>query len=202
MGMGERQSLKRAGGRQPLDGWQGLLAEGSPHAVLEKIRENDLLDLFPTCAARIRDRAVLVDSERVFDLCLARIAVNSQSLGSPPDLDWLVEQVDGAVDHALRQDQRLDRSGAVPEEDDPNYHFMVLALAMHPTLTCSAVVAFNALPQLDRDRFFALFDGNNIDQCTTLGLGSREEVGQSMRDCLRALKYLDETVSFGKGAGP
>ena len=193
------QPLERSGIRPALSDWQKLFSDRDPRVLFERIRENDMLDLFPSCAARIRERALLVDSQRVHDLCLARVAVNAQLLKGDPDTTWLAAQVDGAIDHALRQDQELDRSGAVPDEDNPHYDFLILSLAMHPTLACTAAVCFNALPSIDRERFFSIFDGNSIDQTSALGLGSREEIGASMRTCLMALKYLDPTVIFKNG---
>jgi len=193
----DEQVLPRVGGRPPLSEWQNALA-GDPPKILDRLRKDDVLDLYPRCGLRIRERSVLLDTSRVFELCLARIAFLAPRLETGPTVEWLALQVDGALDHAIRQDQRLEDSGVPPDDEDPNYVFLQDALFMHPMLACSAAVGFNNLADSTRHIFFALFDGKSIDQCTEMGLGSRDEIGEAMRRALYAIKYMDPSVRFSR----
>lgn len=192
----ENRSHDRQGARPPLATWKSLLAEEDPRQLYHRLQDSDPLDLFPLCAHRLRERAFLVDSERIHRLTLARIVLCAKSAPPEPERDWLLEQIDHAIRIALQEDQQLDEAGH-PCEEDSNYEFLVRAFAMEPTLACSAAVAFNALDEFPRRVFFALADGTPINTCIENGLGTtREEVGAAMRKALFAMKYLDDSVRF------
>jgi len=192
----ETQELPRTGGRPPLVDWHKVLI-GEPSAVLDRLRSEDLLDLFPRCSHRVREKAYFLDTHRVYELCMAHVAFKAPQHDKEESIvDWLFEQVDDAIHHTLRQDQRVHDSGIPPDEEDPNYLFIVDNLFMHPAIACAACVDFNNLDDRTREIFFILFDGSTIDQCSAQGYGDREEIGEAMRRALFALKYLDPDIKF------
>jgi len=197
MGTREKKSgvLVRAGGRSPLEGWYGVLA-GEPCEIFARLQCEDRLDLFPRCSHRVRERALLLDPLRVQELCMARIALQAPRVQDRPPVQWLLRQVDEAIDHALEQDRRVEDSGVRPDEDGRNYLFVSENLLVHPLIAHSACVSFNELDDRTRETFFVLFGGKNIDQCSEMGYGTREEIGEAMRRSLFALKYLDPTIEF------
>jgi len=199
VGRHEKQSeaLERAGGRPPLERWHGVLV-GEPAEILERLQNDDRLDLFPRCSHRVRERALLLDPHRIHEQCMAGIARHAQGLKDRPPVEWLHLQVDEAIDHALREDRQAEESGVPPDEDDPNYLFIIEKLLVHPLTARTACTSFNELDDRVRATFLALFEGKSIDQCSEMGFGTREEIGRAMRCSLFALKYLDPCIEFDR----
>ena len=72
-----------------------VLAANSPSEVLDRLTVGDPLDLEARCDRRLRQRAYLIDTDRVCQRTAARVALASMGYsGTPPLGEWLDERID------------------------------------------------------------------------------------------------------------
>jgi len=152
---------------------------------------------------RLRSQAFLFDPERIARLSLIRIA-GETSLEAPEIYSgtWIDERIDEAVRATLQQDAEDELEGVVigEERDDSAYAFMLDSLGIPMEQTRGAVVRFNVLPYSIRKPFVEVaVVGKHIKECIEEGLGSEEEILESLRTALSALGMLG---SFDKNEGP
>ncbi len=170
--------------------WKQLLAGASPREVLARIMNGDPLELRPRVVARIRDRAWLIDVDRVLLRSFARTARFAvRYRGDPPLELWLGERIDEALADILREDLEAERR---VEPIDVHQHAAFVALAkplgLDPARVRAACAAFNAQADDDRRTFYALvIEGRALDELARARSQSASEVGRTARRVLDRL---------------
>jgi len=165
----------------------GAIADGTNHA-----------EFLGRCAARSRDRAYLIDVDRLAGRALARLAWWSRTrsaagTGEAEPMARRDDAIDASIDDLLRLDQLLiARRGGLPRAEDEAYRFVEHAFGLEPGQGLLAVVRFNELPPSSRLPFFALvMEGRTIEDCQAAGLGSPEELGARARQGLEAILLME-----------
>lgn len=172
----------------------------TPSEILSRISSGDPLGLQAICMLRLRDQALLIDPDRLFERALAWVAV-SASRAQADELipEWLLSQVDFAIARILGEDreQELQAAGS-PPEDDKQYRFIHQAFATERGLVRSAAVNFNRLHLAARRGFFRLLvDGIPVDECVHELGTTREALRADILDALRALGHLQPGEVIG-----
>ena len=168
------------------------LATARGSALYEFLTQGDPLGLEVYCGLRVRERHVLVDTERLVRAGAATAVVRARTLApGAPLAAWMTAVVDDALDELLREDRELRRAGWRPgPEGDPRYDFLLWAFAIEPRHSLGALVAFNGLAPRVRRAFFAfVLDGNGVEACLALGLGPRERLHTDLRAGVDALLH-------------
>ncbi len=165
----------------------------TPSEILSRISSGDPLGLQGICMLRLRDQALLIDSDRLVERALAWVAV-SASRAQADELipEWLLKQVDFAIARILAEDQEQELlAPGSPPEDDKHYRFIHQAFGTERGLVRSTAVNFNRLPHLARRGFFRLLvDGIPVDDCVRELETTREALRADILDALRALGHL------------
>ncbi len=183
------------GTRPELPDARVILADAgsTPEEVYARISNGDPLDLMPLCAIRMRERAYLLDLDRILARVQAITAVGAcveqQDRGS---LAWLIDKVDRAIWKVLQEDEERERSG-IPDLDDCHHLFLVQAFAIERAIARTAAVRFNALDERTRQVFFRLLvEGSDVETCLAEGLGDRKTLREDALRSLCALGYINE----------
>lgn len=172
-----------------------VLRLGDPASVLRAIDTGDPLGLLERCARRARERALLVDVDRLQQQAAAHVAVLAGSYDAGVELDqWLSMRIDDAIERILQDDHsEASRFDDTTDQWDPRYEFLVYTLGVDPRRTRRACVAFNALPVKARRAFFALvLDGRDPDDCVGDEFGSSDEIIDGARAGLLAIIAPDD----------
>ena len=89
-----KHPLPRGAERPPLENWSEIFALADPQRIMGRLLDLDPLDLHPVCSRRVRERAYLIDPQRVYDACIERVAIRWESAPKEADLEWLTGEVD------------------------------------------------------------------------------------------------------------
>lgn len=149
------------------------LLRGSAEEIRARLRDGDPLGLVPRCTALVRERAVLVDVERVVEGAVGLVA----DAGPEPDAGDLIEiSLTEALDRCLDEDRELVQSGRplCPSEEG-RYAFLVAMFGLTRDQAPASAVAFNRLPDVVRRAFFAVcVEEWEIGECVEAGMGPLE----------------------------
>lgn len=167
-----------------------LLRRGSAEAVFAAISQGDPLGLAERSTRRQRERAFLLDTDRVFERALLRTAFAADTWRDGEPLEpWLVQRVDEAIDDLLLQDESEHRqSPTLSDEWDERYVFIIYLLGIEPRFARRACVGFNGLGAPARRAFFALLiEERSVDECVAAGHGPRERLLITVRSTFAVL---------------
>lgn len=202
--MGERDQLAdaRAGrpdlqedlGVDPRVGFVRRLLATEPDRAHALLTAGDVLQLFQRSAERMREKAWLVDVDRVYQRAVANLALGPGTYFGPEDGNGEIDRaIERCIDHAIEQVVRSDEeevSSGTTEHDpaDSRFEFLIEGFAVRAAQTRAASVAFNALPSDARSAFFALLiELRTVDDCLASGFGPPERLREN---CLRGLRAL------------
>ncbi|MCZ6598357.1 MAG: hypothetical protein O7B99_12010 [Planctomycetota bacterium] len=128
------------------------------------------------CARLVRQRAFLVDPDRLRERTLLRADGG----------------IDAALEELLAEDEEAERAG-LPLEDpwSSPYAFLIQGFGTEPRLARTAAVRFNGLGERTRRVFFALLlEQLDDDACFARGLGPPAALQEDLFEALRALLLL------------
>ncbi len=181
-----------------------LFASGDPATILARISNEDPLRLYELGARRVRERFLFVDLERLQELSLAFVAhAAATTRGEQADENWLVIQMDRAIDSILAEDAQEQRSKGAPNDpEDSRYRTLAITVGVQPSLGRSAVVNFNALGERARRGFFRLLIENRTVEETMAEDSWKEpsDLRHDIWDGLRALGHLLPGEVLGQNA--
>lgn len=140
------------------DGRPAPLRGRSAREVLARLCDGDPLELGPRCSARIDERALLLDPGRLTNRAAARIAYDAlRWRGAPPLAAFLTRAIDRAMGELVEEEAESAFHGlADAERALAHYGFLADLLGLEPSITGRACAAFNALPQVERETFWAV----------------------------------------------
>lgn len=170
-----------------------LVAERAPDDALARIATGDPLRMLARCAARIRERALLIDPDRLVQGAVVQVAYASSAYrGDPPVDQWLEALVDRSIERILTEDIESGRTDGL-RPDDERYAFAAKLLCLDPARARLACVRFNALCQRARRSFFTLvLEGRTVADAIARGLGPAEALREACLDAFRAITYLGD----------
>jgi DNA-directed RNA polymerase specialized sigma24 family protein len=170
--------------------WKQLLSGASPREVLARIMNGDPLEVRARVSARLRERALLFDVDRVLLRSFARTARFAVRYRGDPPLDaWLASMVDEALADLLREDAEAERENApLDERQHSVYCALARPLGLDPTRMRGVCSTFNALPDEERRAFHAfVIEGASLDDLARARSLSASEVARAARRALDAL---------------
>ena len=173
---------------------------GSPREILGRIVPSDPLELRARLALRLRERALLFDSERVLLRAFALVAYRAGAWRGRPELErWLAARIDEAIEDALDGDvepHEPDPAGAPPGERRDAFALLAGPLGLEARELRGACARFNRLSASDREAFFLLvIEGASLDAaCAERGLPA-SELARAARRALDVLR--DPAVDAG-----
>jgi len=179
--------VERAGAQEGFDARSVRILWGTPREVLARISNGDPLALRARVAQSLRERAVLLDGDRVHLRALARCARESPRLFGTRDVGaFLDASVRRAVDELVAEDLEAGRNrtaasgtGALAELAGP--------LGLDPTSARDACSLLNARPLPERRALFGLLiDNRSLDELAREAGTSASEVGRRARRALDA----------------
>jgi hypothetical protein len=174
-----------------------LVRDRAPDELLGILADGDPLDLFAYGARRLRERALLVDTTRLFGEVLLLVAtVPFEGLR---DFDrYLSARVDQGVDICLRRDRDAVRDGAVLGGED--HRFIEDTFGVENGLV--AAHAFNSLAEIDRViAFRLLFERHALARVLEDGYGPLERIRKSLRTALTVLLEGSRSACASTGGG-
>jgi DNA-directed RNA polymerase specialized sigma24 family protein len=183
---------------RPLRANEPLLA-GSPGEVLARLLDGDPLGLGARVTARLRERALLCDAERVLVRALALCAEEASMWPGTPCMEaWLRERIDEAIEQAIDEDQGP-WNETLPARSSP-WSVFASPLGLDAAALREGCARFNRLaPELREAFFLVVVDARAGDElCRARGI-SLSELGRRARQALDALRA---PLPAGLGAGP
>lgn len=153
---------------------------------------------------RLRSQAFLFDPDRIATQSLIRVA--GETTLDEPELitgEWLDARIDEAIRTAISDDAESELQGVEVDEEevDSSYEFLLDALGIPPSLARGAATRFNVLPYAKRKAFVELaVVGKRLKECVEDGLGTKEEILDSVRGALSALGMLGSAKDGGEQA--
>lgn len=161
------------------------------------------LELGPRCARRLRERAYLLDPQRLETRALSRMA----KLGPPTvsgvlPVSWMSNCIDDAVRDLIVEDAEEEALGLVhPRPLQSPHAFMVHWFALEGGRARTAAVRFNGLPDSVRETFHALtVEGLTVAECLRRGRGPEERLKREVRLALKALFLVEDERMDGGSA--
>jgi len=164
------------------------LLDGVPEQVLARLVAGDPLELRGRVTARLRERALLCDAERVILRALALVAQQARAADTASDVeDWLAERVDEGIEQSLDEDQGLWNETA-PARSSP-WRVFAAPLGLDAAALREGCARFNGLALEQREAFFLLvMDGASGDEaCRARGI-SLSELARRARAGLDVLR--------------
>ena len=124
-------SLKKGEPRAPRPGPQRapdyelpeILRDSDPRVILNRLIDEDPFELSSRCARRVREEAVLLNTERLILNTMARIAIGAGSYsGAEPIGEWVEIAIEISIDDMLDEQRDEERRG-LPVIDSPDASF-------------------------------------------------------------------------------
>jgi hypothetical protein len=186
-----------------------LFASGDPMKILARLHPNDPLELWPRCAERISEQAVLLQPDRLYMRVVARLAYSGPAYRGEPPLDaWIGERMDVSLRELLSDDLEEERR-ELPTglEQDPRYVFLSKTLGIEIGLAPRVCNRFNNLPIEHRAAFFGvLIQGRGIQGYATDQGVQPEQVKDLLLRAIRAIGIRKDVdlgrFEWGKGVLP
>ena len=166
------------------------LLTGSPRTILKRLAEGDPLGLRERVDARLRERWLLLDVERVHLRAMALVAHRAGSWSGRPGLEhWLTNQVDAAIDEVRAEAG----PGDGPREGPGAADAIAAALGLEPRVARRLQAIFDGRSEAERRIFIRIvLDGEEIGQVAREEQASITEVGRRARVVLEALMRAAE----------
>ena len=211
--MGERDQLAdaRADGSElqqdlgvdPRVAFVRRLLSMDPEAAHALLRNGDTLALFNGVALRMREKAWLIDVDRVYQRVVANLALDPSVYLEGSDLQQIDAGLKRCIDHSIDQMVRADeeevQSGTTEHDpDDSRFAFLIEGFAVPGRHTREASVGFNGLSSGARAAFFALLiEVRTVDECLEDGFGPPDRLRQNCLQGLRALLDVGNSGASG-----
>jgi hypothetical protein len=178
-----------------------LLSGQSPREILARLIEGDPFHVAERCTARLRDRALLIDTERLTLRSMARIAYAGFLHRADLPLHTLLTScIDRAIEDLMREDREEERAQLLPV--DHRYGFVSQALGIEPGLARRACIVFNSLPTPQREVAWAVMvERRSIELYAAEEHRPPDLVRTLLKDAILALSLLDLGEQDGQG-GP
>jgi len=173
-----------------------LLSPTLQDAVRDSLLK-DPRDLVRQVAARLRQRALLLDPERGYLCTLARIAMyRGQFDAHVPLEEWMSARIDETLEDLLVRDREDERAGvSIGKPYQSRYEYLIDALGILPEKARLACIMINQLDDSRRRVFFeAIVLRTPLRELTRMGWGEREELTQLLNEALRAL--AEQPIGF------
>lgn len=174
--------------REPFPGWS-LLRGDSPVQVLDRIVDDDPLEIYLVCEERLRVRAILLDEHRLTMRAMARTAyLAPRYRGEPPLPEWLAARVDEAIQQLVDEDL-ADELRRVPVEEpwDERYSFLAEAIGAKASVARTLCVRFNGLADEVRHAFHNVaIQGKSLHRYVAEGHGPPARVKELLRRAAEA----------------
>lgn len=184
------------------EGSHGDLFQGSPREILERLAEDDPLEIVARTQERIARRALLLDLERVAPKALAQVAYRARTFRDGAPLDpFLGVCIRRAIEDAVREDREEERRGSIPVAPyDRRYAHLVESLGLEPAQARRACVRFNDLPLAARRSYFALcVERRSLEEWMRESDAPRREVEEHLRRAFEALSVPFDVDGFSHG---
>jgi hypothetical protein len=139
---------------------------GTPREVLARLVTDDPLGMRARLAARLRERALLVDGERVLLRAFAHVASHASTWrGRPALADWLRARLDEATDDVLAEEEDLALDGRSPSLGPTStWRLLARPLGLDPARMRAGCGAFNRLPLDAREAFHrVVLEGEELE---------------------------------------
>ncbi len=185
------EDLGRQGARdegEPFPGWS-ILRGDSPVRVLDRIIDDDPLDIYLVCEERLRMRAILLDEHRLTLRAMARTAyLAPRYRGEPPLAQWLAERADDAIQELVDEDSADElRCAPVEEPWDERYSFLAEAIGATASVARTLCVRFNGLADDVRHAFHNVtIQGKSLHRYVAEGHGPPARVNELLRRAAEA----------------
>ena len=157
-------------------------------------------ELQARCAQAVRERAYLIEPQRLYERALVRIAHLAPSLGRQawPE-GWVGTCIEGALRQLLVEDEEANAQGIVPDEPFQSpWAFLASWFAVEGHLLLAASVRFNSLPEVARQVFFAIvIKAERPEDCISRGMGSKARLQDELEVAFRALFILPDLHGGG-----
>ena len=171
-------------------GWEYL--SGSPTTeILGRLLHEDPLDLYDLAEARLEQRSLLLDAQRLGLRAMARTAHRARDYRECDALHgWLLERIDEAVADLLAEDAQQDDRGVPCREPwDARYSFLAESIRSTSRVARRVCVRFNALPEDTRRAFYAVrVLGKTVRRHVAEGHGPPERVREHLRAAAAAFR--------------
>jgi len=133
-----------------------VLENGSAHEILDRLVDGDPLGVWDACEDRLQRRCLLLDTRRLAQQTMARIAYAATSYARTDALEaWVVARVDEAIEDLLARDLDEERRGIPPVEPwDERYAFVAQVLGVQVGLARRVCITLNGLDDDVRHAFF------------------------------------------------
>lgn len=168
---------------------QSAIGGNSPHEMLERMVRADPLGVEERCNRVLRERALLIQPDRLTLRSMARIAVfgfNRRGTSFPVTL--LDSIIESAITDLIREDSEQERAG-LPSSGEMHAH-VSQAFDIEPGLARRTCVVFNSMPFLSRKIFWLTL----VERLSLEFAGA--QLGLSARDVAIRLKEILITVSL------
>ena len=179
-----------------------LLSGGTPRMVLARITPGDPLGLKMRTMARVRERALLIAMDRLYDRSLARTAFAApQYEGDPPLGEWLTQLIDKGIVDLLREDREAERNQEpLINPTDYRYSHLAEALGVEKQHARKMCIVFNDLPDQVRQVYWAVaVEGKSINRYTAEGHGPPEQIKALFRRAATTISLLRDPGTIGPG---
>jgi hypothetical protein len=159
-----------------------------------RISSGDPMGLYPVCVARMRERAFVLDPDRLFERALIAVAIGMELEPQRCSNEgWLLERVDLALRVLLERDRDAEEHGLPPERPNEHYRLFVQAFFVDPLLARRSSVRYNALEERIRRGFqLLILDGLPLDEVLARGMGPPERLQLDILLGLKAIGLLDD----------
>ena len=190
----ERRSFERA--------HEVLLGADNPAVVLEAIVDGDPLGLHGLSQERIEARFLILAPTRVFEQSVFRVTAMSAVLDPKEDLkEWLLCQVDLAIDMVLRRDQEALQENGLPSESvAESAEYLSRIFGFEPAVSLRASARFNQLSPSVREAYMALMvERRSLEECVEAGMGTAEALKQRVREGAAVILAEAKMSRFERG---
>jgi len=166
------------------------MRRGPAAEVLAQLQSGAEHVIRPRVSLRLRERALLLDVDRVCERTLVQIARRGPTYDAGQSLDaWLSSRIDESAASIKRQDEE-DETAGIPFDAEETQHFGFLSrcFGIPPDQVRRSSVAFHNLCEWDRQALFGmLVEGKSMQELLDTGFGPRERLRERV---LRGLKVL------------
>lgn len=199
--VGKSDELRPKPSKQPDFPGRELFRGGSAREILGRIYEGDPLGVMPRVEEWLKKHAVLIETDRVFNSTVARIAFEGETYqGDPPFDKWVSDCIAKAVDLLLDHDTMEEEQGIPPREPyDDHYYALSAVLGIEPPLCRRAALVFHQLPNKTRQVFYKVaMEGKSFNRIVAEGYGPPEKAKERLQYAFTMMSTLGR---FGLG-GP
>lgn len=174
------------------DGPVPLSSRASPlgHPLTARAREV----LLERCSKTLRERALLIDAERLVAICETLLESTPRPAGSAAYQGWVSHCLDTAIVHARRIDAHRAATNAACDHED--YEFMAELFFIPPGREVHSAHSFNQLPLCTRRATIELLlHAKPLQQCLQENVAENQEsLVARAREGILVIMQIDESM--------